>query len=73
MANVFDFAPVDIHANNKNRKKVVIMTGKDGRICRFPSVREAAYLMGIPAPNITACLKGRIKTAGGYSWKYEED
>ena len=73
MANVFDFAPVNIHGNNKNRKKAVIMVCKDGRICRFPSVREAAYLMGIPSPNIVGCLKGRLKTAGGYSWKYADD
>ena len=73
MANVFDFAPVDIHGNNKNRKRVVIMTCKDGRICRFPSVREAARLMDIPAPSIIACLKGRLETAGGYRWKYADD
>lgn len=73
MVNVFDFTTVDIHGNNKNRKRAVIMTCKDGRICRFPSVREAAWLMGIPSSNITACLKGRLKTAGGYRWKYADD
>lgn len=72
MANVFDFTPIDIHEKNKNRKKVVVMTCKDGRICRFPSVREAARMMGVSAPNIIACLKGRLKTAGGYCWKYED-
>ena len=70
MAN--KFVPIDIHGNNKNRKKPVVVY-KDGSKCRFPSVRAASRMMGVPESNIVACLKGRLKTAGGYRWKYEDD
>ena len=73
MGKVFNFIPIDLHGNNKNREKTVIAVYKDGRTCRFPSVRDAARLMGVPEPNIVACLKGRLKTAGGYGWKYVDD
>lgn len=72
MISMFNFVPINLHGNNKNKEKPVVMTYKDGRICRFPSVREASRLMGIATPNIVACLKGRKKSAGGYFWKYEE-
>lgn len=67
------FVPIDIHGNNKNRKKPVMVFYKDGSMCCFPTVREAARMTGIPESNIVACLKGRLKTAGGYRWKYEDD
>lgn len=72
MAISFKFTPVDLSKNNKNKEKPV-MCGKDGRTWRFPSVRDAAKLMNVPAPNIIACLKGRLRSAGGYYWKYLED
>jgi len=73
MANTFHFVPLDIHGSNKNRKRPVIMLDKQGRgICKYPSVRDAARLMNITQSNIVACLKGRIKTAGGYCWKYAD-
>lgn len=31
---------------------------------------EAQRITGITASNIRACCKGRIKTAGGYIWRY---
>ena len=68
-----NFVPLDIHGNNKNREKPVIAVYRDGKTCRFPSVRDAARLMNVPEPNIVACLKGRLKTAGGYHWKYADD
>ena len=46
---------------------------EDGRTFRFPSERDAARLMGVQSQNIVACLKGRLKTAGGYRWKYADD
>lgn len=36
----------------------------------FPSIKEAGATVGITDTNITNCCKGRIKTAGGYHWKY---
>lgn len=32
-----------------------------------------ALALGINAPNITACLKGRQKTSGKYHWEYVEE
>ena len=73
MGKVFNFAQLDIHGNNRNREKAVIVVYRDGKTCRFPSVHDAARLMNVPEPNIVACLKGRLKTAGGYHWKYADD
>lgn len=39
----------------------------------FPSIKEAGVAVGITDTNITNCCKGRIKTAGGYHWKYAEE
>lgn len=72
MIKPLKFVPIDLYGNNKNKEKPVIMVYKDGRTCRFPSVRDAGRMMGIPQSNIVACLKGRAKTAGGYGWKYAD-
>lgn len=39
----------------------------------FDSVNSAAKELGIAQPNITACCKGRLKTAGKYHWEYVEE
>lgn len=40
----------------------------------FNGVREAARELGIKShSNISACCKGRYKTASGYHWKYVEE
>ena len=68
----FNFRMLDLHANNRNRPRGVIaseyLTGKTVHV--FPSVRAAERELGIKSSNIVACLKGRIKTAGGYVWSY---
>jgi hypothetical protein len=55
------------------RERAVIAIRKDGVLCRFDGVREAARITDVQASNIVACLKGRLRTAGGYGWKYVED
>ena len=67
------FRPIDLSAGNPNRKRPVQTVFDDGRICKFPDIHAAATLMKIPAPNIVACLKGRLKTAGGYKWEYADE
>ncbi len=67
------FRPIDLSAGNPNRKRPVQTVFDDGRTCKFPDIHAAAKLMNIPASNITACLKGRLKTAGGYKWTYAEE
>ena len=39
----------------------------------YNSTKEAAEVLDIKAPNITACLKGRQKTSGKYHWEYVEE
>ena len=39
----------------------------------YNSTKEAAEALGIKAPNITSCLKGRQKTSGKYHWEYIEE
>ena len=38
----------------------------------YSSIREAAKAVDIVPSNISNCLAGRRKTAGGYHWKYYE-
>lgn len=68
----FNFRFFDLRADNRNRPRGVAasdyLTGKT--IYVFPSAREASRKLGIKSPSIVACLKGRIKTAGGYLWSY---
>ena len=68
----FNFRFMDLRADNRNRPRGVVasdyLTGKT--ILVFSSVRAAARETGIKSSNIVACLKGRIKTSGGYLWSY---
>lgn len=43
---------------------------KDDLGNEYPSVREAAKILNIQAPNITCVLKGRYKQAGGRTFSY---
>lgn len=36
----------------------------------FNSVKAAAQFMGLARTNLISCLKGRLKTFGGYHWRY---
>ena len=43
----------------------------DGEIeYEFGSIKEAAATLQIDGGSIVNCLKGKRKTAGGYSWEY---
>lgn len=51
----------------------VVQQIKDGKvITEFYGVCEAARAMGLRHAGITACCKGRQKTAGGFNWKYKK-
>lgn len=45
-------------------------TGQD--IAEYANGQVAADATGTARPNIAACLAGRIKTAGGFLWKYKD-
>lgn len=54
-----------------SRGKSVAQFGIDGVLKRiYPSVIEAEALSGINKSNIYDCVHNRVKTAGGYIWKY---
>ena len=73
------------HADNEfNRKKhSAAMTKAIGRkisqystddvfIDSFESIVQAYNISGVKRANISSCLSGRAKTAGGFIWKYNE-
>jgi hypothetical protein len=52
-------------------KKQVIQFDKSLReLKRYSSIKIAELETNIHATNICACCKGKVKTAGGYIWKY---
>ena len=53
-------------------KAVIGIDKVSGLILEFPSTREAERQTGISKGNICDCLKGRQKSAGGYTWHYVE-
>ena len=60
-----------VHAGSPPRP--VIATDVRGEVREFASIGEAARATGAREPNITAACNGRIKTAGGYKWRYEDE
>lgn len=67
------------HHSEKTRKKLsdskpknpVLQFSKDGKfIAEYPSVREAERQTGCNNSCIGKCCKGKIKSTGGYIWKY---
>jgi hypothetical protein len=40
-------------------------------IKEWKGLKEAARTLNIKPPNLTACLKGKQKTCGGFMWKYK--
>lgn len=55
---------------NPNSKRVLKLT-KDGQFVReFSSLSEAAKDTGVTVSCITACCQKRVKTSGGYIWRY---
>ena len=56
-----------------SRAKAVIGISKvSGLILEFPSAMEAERQTGISNKHISACLKGRRKSAKGFYWHYAE-
>ena len=39
-------------------------------LATFPSLIEAARVAGISVGNICSCCRGKLKSAGGYVWRY---
>ena len=52
----------------QNTKKIINIT--TNRI--YNSMQEAMQDTGVPVSNLCNCCKGKLKTAGGYIWKYQK-
>ena len=49
----------------------IIQFTKSGEFMKeWPSAKEAERQLGIAHQSISACLKGRCKSAGGFVWRY---
>ena len=68
------------HFSEEYRKKIrentpsksVLQFSKDGEfIAEYPSIMEAERKTGFNNGHICACCKGKLKSTGGYIWKYK--
>ena len=56
-----------------NPSKPVLQFSKDGElIAEYLSTREAERQTGCNHGSICACCKGKLKSTGGYIWKYKK-
>ena len=53
---------------DKRKKKVYCLTTNT----KYESAAEAARATKTERANISACCAGRLKSAGGYKWRYAE-
>ena len=52
------------------RKKIAIIDDKNNERCCFESAMSAERILNIDHSSIIKCCKGKMKTAGGYKWRY---
>lgn len=60
-------------ARKKTSIPVVRLTKEGEFVSEYFGTREAERQTGIAQQNITACCKGRLKSAGGFKWMYKSD
>lgn len=58
--------------DNKNSKPVIQYDLNMNIIAEYVGAREAGRKTGYNQSNITKCCNGKVKTAGGYIWRYKE-
>lgn len=53
------------------QKRVLVQFDKDmNELNRFDTIKEASSFTKLHSAGICACCKGKLKTSGGYIWKY---
>lgn len=58
--------------NNVWNNKAVLQCSKQGVFIKeWNTISEASRVLNISQGNIVACCKGRLKSAGGFIWKYK--
>ena len=62
----------NLKLGSKKSQIPIIQKTKDGKIIKeWDSLQKAADELGIERSNISHCLRGRIKTSGGFKWEYK--
>jgi hypothetical protein len=60
--------------HHQRRRSITCFDLQGKKVRTFnPSVEASEFAIGTHKSNITACCKRKIKTAGGYKWRYSED
>ena len=57
----------------KQSKPIFGIDKVSGLIVEFSSVNEASRQLGLNPGNICSCLKGRLKSCGGFYWMYKNN
>ena len=66
-------ANTDYYTIAEKNKKAINQYNKAGTLIReWTSGKEASTTLGICRGDISSCLKGRYKSAGGFIWKYKQ-
>ena len=74
-------AHIGKHFSEEHKKKLsesmgvngILQFSKNGEfIAEYPSTKEAERQTGCYQTNICKCCKGKLKTCGGYIWKYKK-
>lgn len=60
--------------NHNRPQKPVLQFSKTGEfIAEYPSIKEAERQTGCYQTHICKCCKGKLKSTGGYIWKYKSN
>ena len=62
--------PLSEEHRAKLSKKILQFTKSGEFIREWPSAMEASRQLGIAQSSICSCCNGKLKSAGGYVWKY---
>lgn len=58
----------------KSKRYAVRQYSMDGElIAEYSGIRVAARALGLHSESITKCCKGKVKTCGGYIWRYADE
>lgn len=61
-----------VKGEKHHRNKPIIQYDKDGNFIKeWPSIRESSKQNNVNEQNISACCRGKIKTAGGFVWRFK--
>ena len=63
----------ELHSGGCQKKPIIQYSLDNKFICLFNSITEAGRKTGVDTGSISACCRGRQKTAGGFMWKYYND